>query len=67
MQCSACARTIEARLAREPSVRHVEVKYPAGTVRLLLDHASPRLDDVIALLHDAGYRIEPLTAGETPR
>ena len=67
LQCSASARTIEARLALEPGVRHVEVKHPAGTERLLLGDACPRLEYVIALLRDAGYRIKPLTMGEAPR
>lgn len=66
MQCGACARTIEARLAREPGVRSAEVNYPAGTVRLLLDDATVRLDHVIVLLQQAGYRVEPRGTVETP-
>ena len=37
MRCGACARTIEARLIREPGVRQAEVTYPTGTARILLD------------------------------
>ncbi len=66
MQCGACARTIETRLTREPGVRRVEVNYPAGTVRLLLDDATVRLDHVIVLLQQAGYRVEPDGTAETP-
>lgn len=62
MQCGACARTIEAGLVREPGVRSAEVKFPAGTVRLLLDDANARLDQVVVLLRQAGYRVEPVEA-----
>lgn len=58
-QCGACARTIEARLAREPGVRNAEVEYRAGTVRLLLGDAIVRPDRVIGLLQQAGYRVKP--------
>lgn len=59
MRCGACARTIEARLVREPGVRQAEVTYPLGTARILLDPDVADLDPVIGLLEQAGYRIEP--------
>lgn len=59
LRCTACTRTIEARLVREPGVRHVDVSYPAGTARILLDSQAADLDDVRGLLEQAGYRIEP--------
>lgn len=58
MRCGACARTIEARLFREPGVRQAEVAYPAGTARILLDPQVADLDRVVGLLDQAGYRIE---------
>lgn len=58
MRCGACARTIEARLAREPGVRQAEGAYPAGTARILLDPHVAALDRVVGLLEQAGYRIE---------
>lgn len=66
MRCSACARTIQTRLMLEPGVRHAEVRYPAGAVRLLLDDADVQLDPVIALLQQAGYRVLPVAPAETP-
>jgi copper chaperone CopZ len=65
MQCRACARTIEGRLVREPGVRLAEVMYPSGEVRLLLDDASVRLEPMIALLQQAGYRVKAQAARET--
>lgn len=58
MRCVGCARTIEARLAREPGVRQVEVAYLAGTARILVDPQVARLDAVVDLLEQAGYRID---------
>ncbi|NBA95227.1 cation transporter [Pseudomonas sp. R5(2019)] len=58
MQCGACARTIEARLVREPGVMQVEVAYPAGTARIFVDAQVADLNQVVALLEQAGYRIE---------
>ena len=58
MRCGACARTIEARLAREPGVRRAEVAYPAGTARILVEPQFARLDALVGLLEQAGYRIE---------
>lgn len=58
MRCGACARTIEARLAREPGIREAEVAYPAGTARILVKTHIARLDALIGLLEQAGYRIE---------
>ncbi len=66
MQCSACARTIQARLAREAGVRHAEVTYPTGIARLLLDNPNLRLDHVVALLEQAGYRVDRSDEGEAP-
>ena len=58
MRCGACARTIQARLEREPGVIQAEVVYPAGTARFLVDVQVANLDPVVALLEQAGYRIE---------
>lgn len=58
MRCGACARTIEAWLAREPGIREAEVAYPAGTARILVETHIARLDALIGLLEQAGYRIE---------
>lgn len=58
MRCVGCARTIEARLVREPGVRQAEVAYPAGTARILVDPQVARLDAVAGLLRQAGYRID---------
>lgn len=63
MRCSACARTIQTRVMLEPGVRHAEVRYQAGTVRLMLDDANVPLDPVIALLLQAGYRVLPVDPG----
>jgi copper chaperone len=62
MRCGACARTIEARLVREPGVRQAEVAYPAGTARILVDGNAADLAGLIALLQQAGYRVEPQPA-----
>lgn len=58
MRCGACARTIEARLIREPGVRQAEVTYRTGTARILLDPDVANLDQVRGLLEQGGYRIE---------
>lgn len=58
MRCVGCARTIEARLVREPGVRQAEVAYPAGTARIVVDWRVARLDAVAGLLEQAGYRID---------
>jgi copper chaperone CopZ len=58
MRCGACARTIEARLVREPGVRQAEVAYPAGTARIFLDADVANLAALIGLLQQAGYRVE---------
>lgn len=58
MRCVGCARTIEARLVREPGVRHAEVAYPDGTARILVDPQVAHLDAVVGLLEQAGYQID---------
>lgn len=58
MRCGACAHMIQARLVREPGVKHAEVSYPAGTVRILLDAHAAGLDQVRELIERAGYRVD---------
>lgn len=58
MRCGACARTIQARLEREPGVMQAEVAYPAGTARIFVDAQVANLDPMVTLLEQAGYRIE---------
>lgn len=58
MRCSACARTIEARLIRELGVRQAKVEYPAGTARMLVDPDVAKLEQVIGLLEQGGYRVQ---------
>ncbi len=64
MRCVACARMIQARLVREPRVRHAEVAYPRGTARVLLEPDVADLGRVIGLLEQAGYRITLQTTSE---
>jgi len=58
MRCSGCAKTIEARLLREPGVARAEVSHASGTARLLVDPQIASLDAVMALIEQAGYRVE---------
>lgn len=60
MRCVGCARTIDARLVRASGVGQAEVAYPAGTARILVDPQVARLDAVVGLLEQAGYRIDTL-------
>lgn len=58
MRCAGCARTIEARLVREPGVIQAEVAHTSGTARLLVDPQVAHLDALVGLLEQAGYRID---------
>lgn len=67
MHCGGCARTIEARLNREPGVRQAEVAYPAGTARMLVDPDVAMLERVIDLLEQGGYRVQTEQEDEAPQ
>lgn len=58
MRCGGCAHTVQARLISEPGVRQAVVTYPPGVARMLVDPAIAKLEPVIGLLEQAGYRIE---------
>ena len=61
MHCGGCAQTLHALLARLPGVRRVEVSYPDGHARLLLDPQEASPERVVELIERAGYRV---VAGE---
>lgn len=58
MRCVGCARTIEARLLREPGVIQAEVAHSTGMARILMDPQVAHLDVLVVLLEQAGYRID---------
>lgn len=61
MHCGGCAQTLQALLARLPGVRRVEVSWPDGHARLLLDPQEASPERVVELIERAGYRV---VAGE---
>ena len=61
MHCGGCAQTLQALLARLPGVRRVEVSWPEGHARLLLDPQEASPERVVELIERAGYRV---VAGE---
>lgn len=57
MQCGGCAQTLQALLARLPGVRRVEVSWPDGRARLLLDPQETSPEQLVELIERAGYRV----------
>ncbi|MGH8805224.1 MAG: heavy-metal-associated domain-containing protein [Polaromonas sp.] len=57
MHCEGCAKTIEARLAREAGVRRAEVSFPACSARILLDPEVASPEQLVELIERAGYRV----------
>lgn len=57
MHCGGCAQTLQALLARPPGVRRVEVSYPDGRARLLLDPQEASPERLAELIERAGYRV----------
>ncbi|WP_333839262.1 heavy-metal-associated domain-containing protein [Pelomicrobium sp.] len=63
MHCGGCAQRLQALLARLPGVRRVEVSWPEGRARLLLDPREVSPERLVELIERAGYRV----AAEQPR
>jgi copper chaperone len=57
MHCGGCAQTLQALLARLPGVRRVEVFWPDGRARLLLDPREASSERLVELIERAGYRV----------
>ncbi len=57
MRCGGCARALQALLARVPGVRRVEVSWPEGRARLLLDPCEATPGQLVALIERSGYRV----------
>lgn len=57
MHCAGCAKTIEARLAREPGVLRAEVAFPTRSARILLDPGIASPEALTSLIERAGYRV----------
>ncbi len=57
MHCAGCARTIEARLAREPGVQRAEVAFSTRSARILLDPNIAAPEALASLIERAGYRV----------
>lgn len=57
MHCGGCAQTLQALLARLPGVRRIEVSWPDGRARLLLDPQEAPPGRLVELIERAGYRV----------
>ncbi len=57
MHCGGCAQTLQALLARLPGVRRVEVSWPDGRARFLLDPREASPERLVELIESAGYRV----------
>lgn len=57
MHCGGCARTLEALLGCVAGVRRVEVSWPEGRARLLVDGEQATPARLAELIERAGYRV----------
>lgn len=57
MHCGGCARTLQALVARVAGVRRVEVSWPDGWARILVDDGEAVPARLVELIERAGYRI----------
>ena len=56
MDCEVCARVIRRKLLETPGVVKAEVRYPAGSATVEFDPAQTTAEELIAVVHDAGYK-----------
>lgn len=57
MHCDGCARTIEALVSMEPSVRKATVSFKAREARILFDPQASSEDQLAAAIRKAGYSV----------
>ena len=57
MHCDGCARTIEALVSMEPSVRKATVSFKAREARILFDPQALNEDQLAAAIRKAGYAV----------
>lgn len=61
MDCAACARGIEASLARAPGVKQAAVDYDTRTAELVYDPAATSRDQLLTLIDATGFPAERAT------
>jgi copper chaperone len=59
MHCDGCAERVERVLGREPGVRRVGVEYESGEGTVDFNEQAVKLERLLELVEQAGYRAEP--------
>lgn len=57
MNCDACASRIKALAEKLPGVQAAAVSFPQAEASILFDPQTVTEDRLVALVHDAGFRI----------
>jgi len=64
MTCTACARTVERRLAKSPGVEKASVNFATKTASVSFDPAETDVGNLVAAVEEVGYQV-PLGAADS--